>query len=95
MLRPIEGDELPLLVRLLVPLSRRVNAWAGLGGEQAPQWLADAVAPLPVSQGVKAALGRARLNLRPLAEKQTLAALALAWLLVATLRALAAALASL
>ena len=95
MLRPIEGDELPLLVRLLVPLSRRVNAWAGLGGEQAPQWLEDAVAPLPVAQGVKAALGRARLNLRPLAEKQTLAALALAWLLVATLRALAAALASL
>ena len=73
---PIASYEVPWLVRLLVPLSLRINAALGLTSDVAPPW----VAALPLPEAWHRAVATWRVNLRALAEKTTLGWLAALWL---------------
>jgi hypothetical protein len=103
MLRPIGSDEVPILVRLLVALSQRANAALGIAPPAAsslvgsklecvpPEW-----APERLAAALRWCAARGwRVDLRFLAEKTTLVALAVLLLALRITAAIARALAAL
>jgi hypothetical protein len=72
---PIASFEIPSLVRLLVPLSLRINAALGLTSDVPPPW----VTALPLPEAWHRKVATWRVNLRFLAETATLGWLAALW----------------
>ena len=72
---PIASFEVPSLVRLLVPLSLRINAALGLTSDVPPPW----VVALPLPEAWHRTVATWRVNLRVLAETATLGWLAALW----------------